>query len=103
LTLEKVNKAIDEIHSILEEKYKILVTHMLKLNGSALQKYKSWKDQETKDTKGFYFFTDYELKNTQHIKLDATGRAILGVLRHLNRIRDVGGSLKRYVINGVNI
>ena len=76
---------------------------MLRLNGNTLQKYKTWKDQETKDTKGFYFFTDLELKTTQQIKLDATGRAILGVLRHLNRIRDVGGSLKRYVINGVNI
>ena len=59
---------------------------------------KVFREQETKETKGIYFFTDNELKNTQVLKLDATGRAILGILRHLNRIKDVGGSLKRYSI-----
>lgn len=31
-------------------------------------------------------------------RLDASGKAALTVLRHLNRIREVGGQLKRYVV-----
>jgi len=70
----------------------------MKLNGEMLKKYRTFKDQETKETYKQYFFTDNELKGTFTLKLDNTGRAILAVLRHLNRIKDVGGSLKRYVI-----
>jgi len=98
LTLEKLNKAIDEIHQILEAKYKLLSMSAMKLNGEMLKKYRAFKDQETKETYKQYFFTDNELKGTFTLKLDNTGRAILAVLRHLNRIKDVGGSLKRYVI-----
>lgn len=60
--------------------------------------FKAYKDQETKETKSHYFFTDDELKTTVAIKLDATGRAILGILRQSNRIKDYGGTLKRYVV-----
>lgn len=38
--LDKVNKAIDEIQSIIEYKYKILATPMSKLSGEPLKKYK---------------------------------------------------------------
>ncbi len=40
LTLEKMNKAIDEIHQILETKYKLLAVPVMKLNGEHLKKYR---------------------------------------------------------------
>jgi len=99
LTIDKVNNAIDELFPILEEKYKILSTSMNKLHGESLKKYKEFRDQETPDTKNLRFFVEQDLKNASALKLDATGKCILQILLHLNRIRSLPGSLRRYVIN----
>lgn len=40
LTVDKVNQGVDEIHSILTVKYKILATPLIKLTGDLLGKYK---------------------------------------------------------------
>jgi len=86
------------ILGILAVKYKILSTPLNKLNGETLVKYKGFKDQETKETKGLSFLTETELKNTS-LRMDATGKAMLIVLRHLCRIRDLpGASPKKFVV-----
>jgi len=87
LTVEKVNLAVEEIHQILTEKYKLLAKSTSKLNESSNKKYKQYKDQETKDTKGLYFFTEHDLKNTNYLKVDATGKSILTLLIQLGRLK----------------
>ncbi|PRP89024.1 spindle and kinetochore-associated protein 1 [Planoprotostelium fungivorum] len=97
LTIEKINLSIEELQSFVNSKYKILSTPLAKLTGDPLVKYKAYKDLETKDTRGVFFFTDNDAwKNTSCVKNDTTGKAILAVLRHLNRVKDMGGTLKRY-------
>lgn len=98
LTLEKINKAIDEIQKIIETKYKLLNTPFSKLSGERLKKYREYKEQETKETKKVFFFMDSDLKNSKEIKFNATGTSVFAVLRHTNRIKEIGGTTKRYVI-----
>lgn len=40
ITLDKINAAIDELHSLLDAKYKLLATPMSKLGSESLKKYK---------------------------------------------------------------
>ena len=50
-------------------------------------------------TTGEYFFIDDDLKAYSQLKMDSTGRAILTMLRHCGRIREVrGNKLLRYVL-----
>lgn len=56
-----------------------------------------YRDLECEQTKGLYFFVDADMKSPT-FRLDASGKALLTVLRHLSRIKEVGGQLKRYVI-----
>lgn len=101
LTLEKVNAAVDELQKLVEEKYKILSLPITKLNDKSLKKYKVYKDMETTETKGIFFVAEPDLADTTHLKQgDATGKALLSVLRHLHRLKDLGGSPKRFVIVG---
>ncbi len=72
ITLEKVNKAIDEFHSLLAVKYKILSTPMSKLSAELTQQYKAYKDQEIKDSKGLFFLMESDLKSSL-MKPDGTG------------------------------
>eukprot|EP01117_Protostelium_nocturnum_P009629 TRINITY_DN3439_c0_g1_i1.p1 TRINITY_DN3439_c0_g1~~TRINITY_DN3439_c0_g1_i1.p1 ORF type:complete len:279 (+),score=91.50 TRINITY_DN3439_c0_g1_i1:293-1129(+) len=95
ITMEKVNQAIDDIQSVLSAKYKTLSQPIGKLSGESLAKFKTWRDEETKDTKGVFFVTENDLKHTS-VKNDATGKSILAVLRHLNRLRELGGTTKRF-------
>lgn len=50
-------------------------------------------------TTGEYFFIDDDLKTYSLLKMDSTGRAILTMLRHCGRLREVRGKkLLRYVL-----
>jgi len=101
LTLDKVNAAIDEVQKIVDAKYKILALPISKMNDKLLKKYKVFKDMETAETKGLFFIAEPDLVDTAHLKQgDATGKAVLSVLRHLHRLKDLGGALKRYTIVG---
>jgi hypothetical protein len=56
-------------------------------------------EQENEETRDGFFFTDSDLKSLQNLRLDATGKAILGVLRHLKRIKQASGAkIIRYLI-----
>jgi len=66
-----------------------------------LKKCRQYRDQETKETKSLYFFTEHDMKNTNYLKVDATGKSILALLIQLGRLRvfeiiGVGHDYKRY-------
>jgi hypothetical protein len=101
LTLDKINIAIHELQKLMDGKYRILSLPVTKMNDKSLKKYKAYKDIETTETKGMFFVAEPDLVDTTHLKQgDATGKAIISVLRHLHRLKDLGGSPKRYVIVG---
>eukprot|EP00026_Physarum_polycephalum_P012497 Phypoly_transcript_12815.p1 GENE.Phypoly_transcript_12815~~Phypoly_transcript_12815.p1 ORF type:complete len:145 (+),score=29.75 Phypoly_transcript_12815:504-938(+) len=99
LTLEKLNAAIEEMQKLLLAKYKILSMAPAKMIDKTLKKYKAYKDAETNDTKGLFFLTDADMAESASLRQgDATGKAVVGVLRHLKRIKDLGGTTKRYAV-----
>eukprot|EP00696_Hemimastix_kukwesjijk_P012519 gnl/Hemi2/25753_TR8657_c0_g1_i1.p1 gnl/Hemi2/25753_TR8657_c0_g1~~gnl/Hemi2/25753_TR8657_c0_g1_i1.p1 ORF type:complete len:289 (+),score=46.73 gnl/Hemi2/25753_TR8657_c0_g1_i1:121-987(+) len=89
VTLEKLNSAVEEVRRILTEKYKLLASPPSRLTDVSRARYQAYKDQETKDTAGTFFFSDADVKASTVIKADASGKAILGTLKHLGRIRMV--------------
>jgi len=101
LTLDKVNAGVDEVQKLVDSKYKILSLPIAKMNDKMLRKYKMYKDMETAETKGLFFIAEQDLADTTHIKQgDATGKAIISVLRHVHRLKDLGGATKRLAIIG---
>jgi len=99
LTLDKLNAGIDEMQKLLQAKYKILSMAPAKLIDKTLKKYKTYKEAETNETKGLYFLTDADMGESVTLRQgDTTGKAVIGVLRHLHRIKDLGGTTKRYAV-----
>ncbi len=97
-TTEKVNAAVDELNEILNEKAKILSIPPHKMGAAMLKRYTDMKELMTPEMNNEGFFTEAEVAKGTAIKLDATGKAILQVLRSVGRIREVrGGGVTRYV------
>lgn len=96
---DQVNNAIDEIHKVITAKYKILRLPRSAMGEPVMKKYKAFKEAEIPDIEGEYFFIDDDLKTYSQMKMDSTGRAILTMLRHCGRLREVRGKkLLRYVL-----
>jgi len=99
LAYEKLQLAVDEIEVVLREKYALLSIPIGKMTEKMMKRYKAFKDQENNETKGRFFFSDSDLRQCKHLRVDATGKAILTVLRHLGRIRNARGSgVTKYII-----
>lgn len=105
LTLEKINAGVTFINRTLRERYIFLKQNPAKLNGEARQRWYAMRETETEETTGRWYVTETDLKNAlagnasnSGFKLDSTGRAVLAILRHLGRIKEVrGGGVIRYV------
>jgi hypothetical protein len=70
-----------------------------KLTTQQSVRYKALKALETPETKGSFFFTDADLAACTAIRPDATGKAVLQVLRHAGVLREVrGGGVTRYIV-----
>lgn len=110
LTRERVNGGVEFLNRVLLDKYTFLRQNPAKLSPDQRQKYYDWKDCETEETAGKFFVTETDLKaalaakgsagaSVPSFKLDSTGRAILAILRHCGRIREVRGSgMTRFVL-----
>jgi len=99
ISYDQVNNAVDEIHKVVAAKYKILRLPRSAMGEPVMKKYKAFKEAETPETEGEYFFIDEDLKTYSQLKMDSTGRAILTMLRHCGRLREVRGKkLLRYVL-----
>ena len=99
LSQDKVNYAVAEIQAQMEAKYRILATPTSKLSEAAFKRYRTFRDQETRDTKGKFFFVEADLREGTHIKPDPAGRSVLTILRHLHRITEVRAhGIVRYVV-----
>jgi len=98
LTVQKVNDGIDELVQIVQEKYRILSLPCNKMGGRTLKKYQEYAQVQKTAEKGEVFFCEEDIRATQHLKADATGKAIIAVLRHLGRLKEAGGRAKRFIL-----
>jgi hypothetical protein len=103
LTAEKVNAALEELHGVLMDKYRLMQTQG-RVNDRLARKIRAWREQESRETRGWFFFTEADVRegSQQHVKLDATsGKALLAVLVHLGRLRCLNptapGAVRRYI------
>ncbi|CAO2594417.1 Spindle and kinetochore-associated protein 1 [Lemmus lemmus] len=99
LTYCQINDVIKEINKAVVSKYKII--HQPKASMTSVKRnyYQRFINEETKDTKGRYFFVEADLKDFTNLKTDKRLYAILNILRHCQRLSEVrGGGLTRYVL-----
>jgi hypothetical protein len=91
LTLDKINVAIESLNRLYVEKYNLMRQHPSKLTVEQRQRYYDWKEMECEEVNGLYFITEADVKNSKNnaFKLDPTGRAVLSMLRHLGRLKEV--------------
>ena len=105
LTVEKLNAAIEEVQGIVDEKYRLLHSAHARVSDKLLKKQRAWKEQESKETKGAFFFTENDVRDGPqlHLRLDGTtGKGTLATLVHIGRLRCIAptapGGVRRYVI-----
>jgi spindle and kinetochore-associated protein 1 len=99
ITCEKMNRAIEDIQNILKHKYNIMATPMMDMSESQVKQWKTYKSHETKELTKEIFFAETDIIKTKTLKQDNTGRSILTILRHLQRIRNARcADPKRFII-----
>ncbi|XP_072430443.1 SKA complex subunit 1 isoform X2 [Chiloscyllium punctatum] len=92
MTYDQINAVIKEINATVKAKYKILNQPMKSMSNTTRNQYHAFKEQETKETKGQYFFVEADIKDFSHLKVDKKFHVILNILRHCHRLREVRGS-----------
>ncbi|XP_071080281.1 SKA complex subunit 1-like [Haliotis cracherodii] len=99
LTYNQLNGVIDDLNKTFLAKYKILKMKRSKLSDVNRKRYESFKLQESKDSKDTYFVVEGDMKEFAKMKMDATSRAMLTVLRHCGRMREIrGGGITRFAM-----
>uniref|UniRef100_UPI00398F63D1 SKA complex subunit 1 isoform X2 n=1 Tax=Pristiophorus japonicus TaxID=55135 RepID=UPI00398F63D1 len=99
MTYDQINAVIQELNVAVKEKYKILNQPKKSMTNTARNQYHAFKEQETKETKGQYFFVEADIKDFTRLKVDKKLQGIFSILRHCHRLREVRGShLVRYML-----
>jgi len=91
LGVEKLNSAVGEIQRMLNEKYALLSTppsQLRALSEAGRKQHASYKEAETEQTKGLFFLSEADLRTSNQLKQDATGKNVFAVLRHVGRLRE---------------
>ncbi|KAG9488334.1 spindle and kinetochore-associated protein 1 [Eleutherodactylus coqui] len=99
MTYEQINHFLQDINKAVMAKYKIIHQPFKTLNNQARKQLGRYKEEETQDTKGQYFIVEQDVKEFTQVKVDKRFHALLGILRHCHRIRELRGKgIVRYVI-----
>lgn len=100
LTLEKINASIQEINKILKDKFELYKIPSHKLSAIQLKQMEEYEELDDEEVRGKIYFSDNDLKReSRHIKKNATGQAILALLRHSKRIKRASGAKSaRYIV-----
>ncbi|TPX32354.1 hypothetical protein SmJEL517_g04520 [Synchytrium microbalum] len=102
LTRDKINDLITEFNKIVESKTSILRLQPTKMNKHDRDRYYENQQLSNSEVKGKTFITEKDIKEYaqgSHFKLDPSGRAVIGILRHLNRVKEVrGGGVVRFLL-----
>ncbi|XP_033634535.1 spindle and kinetochore-associated protein 1-like [Asterias rubens] len=99
LTYESINAAVDLINTTVSTRYSLLQKPQKTLGKTAMKKVRQLKEQENKDTKGLFFFTDDDFKGSSNGRFLTTSRSIFTILRHCGRLREIRSTgLTRYAL-----
>lgn len=99
ISYEQLNSMVEVINETIRKKYLLMTKPKNQIGEKKMKTYMKYKEQETKDTKGYYFFTTEDLIKFCSIKNDGSVRNRLTMLRHCNRLKEIrGGGLTRYAL-----
>lgn len=98
LTGRRLRGAIDEINERMAAKYAIAGRPGSRVKEADKERWRAWRNEETAQTKGRFFFADTDLAGAKHMRMDATGKNILNVLQHLGRLEPVRGASRRFIV-----
>ncbi|XP_013884576.1 SKA complex subunit 1 [Austrofundulus limnaeus] len=100
VTYDQLNVVVDSFNTALTAKYKILSQSLKTLNNHSRKLQERFKNQETKDTKGWYFIVEDDIREFTQTKVDKRFQGMLNMLRHCQRLRELrGGGLVRYALS----
>lgn len=94
---ERINEVLDIINGLITEKYTIMRMRQTEMSNQQLKKWKRWQRQEPKRVPGSsiasgshtpFFFVDQDITEHKNFRMDASGKAVLHVLRHTGRIKE---------------
>jgi len=101
LSLDKVNSGVDEMQEIFRRKYELLRARNLGAEQKRQQSAYKQLEMEHPKLKGLLFVSEDDLKSARHVKQDQTGKNILSVLRHVQRLKELSaGGLKCWFMVG---
>mmetsp|Transcript_1265 Transcript_1265/g.3535 ORF Transcript_1265/g.3535 Transcript_1265/m.3535 type:complete len:328 (+) Transcript_1265:979-1962(+) len=103
LTIDKVNSAVDEVQDIFGRKYEILrMPHrQLSTEQKKLQAGYKQLEMDHPKLKGLLFISETDCKTARLVKSDQTGKNIMSVLRHVQRLKEISvGGLKCWFMVG---
>ncbi|KXS14359.1 hypothetical protein M427DRAFT_135950 [Gonapodya prolifera JEL478] len=104
MSLVKLNSSIAELNKHVTEKYNLLRQRPTALPKPHRDRFWSYRETETAETKDRTFVTENDIKENwakSQFRMDPQGRAVLAIARHLGRVREVrGGGQTRFVVVG---
>lgn len=94
LTVEKLNAAIEEVQALFQAKQELLCAAPRQLDEAQRRRQTAMKQfaLENPKLKGLAFITEEDVKSAKYVKQDQTGRNIMGVLRHVQRLKEISSS-----------
>lgn len=99
VSYDQLNAAVRCINTAVSSKYKIVHKSVKTLNNHSHKLQQRFKEQETKDTKGHFFFVEGDIREFTETKFDKKFQGILSMLRHCQRLKEVrGGGLTRFIL-----
>mmetsp|Transcript_57915 Transcript_57915/g.92004 ORF Transcript_57915/g.92004 Transcript_57915/m.92004 type:complete len:331 (+) Transcript_57915:32-1024(+) len=98
LTQSRLNDAINEFNHELMTKYKILHMNPSKMQKHQYDLHERYVKQESNETKHCHWLSVEDLKDAPSFSADATGKAIFNVMRHLKRVKMIGGRTPKYIV-----
>lgn len=103
LSLDKVNSAVDEVQDAFNRKYELLRAAGRALAPEQRRAQAAYKalELEHPKLKGLLFVSEDDLKAARHVKQDQTGKNIMSVLRHVQRLKELSaGGLRCWFMVG---
>lgn len=91
LTVEKIERVVESLNKIASAKYEILGKPYRDLNTIDKNTYQDFQESECDETGGKQFLTDAEIKGFGKLRLDATAKSVINVLRHVGALKHVRG------------
>ncbi|XP_064609676.1 spindle and kinetochore-associated protein 1-like isoform X2 [Liolophura sinensis] len=99
ITYDQMNNAVEELNKALSAKYKLLGQKRTKLNDANRKKWEVYKSQDIKESTGYFFIVDADVKTYSNLKIDRAFSSLMTILRHCGRIKEIrGGGITRYAV-----